>query len=141
KAAALTASSEPPKTLDVASAVKNIVAPGTGVSASSASARTEVPSALVVEQLSPKSEALAKTNDAGATELRLVSEKGELRVGEKQQLTVQFKSDAPLGLAVLTLRFDPNVIKIKSVSAGSIFQNAKVAPTITQSIDPHGLML
>ncbi|HSP63490.1 MAG TPA: secretin N-terminal domain-containing protein, partial [Pyrinomonadaceae bacterium] len=141
KAAAFTASGEQPKTLDVASAIKNIVAPGTGVTASSASAKTEATTALVVEQLSPKSEALAKTNDASVTELRMVSEKGELRVGEKQQLTVQFKSDAPLGMAVLTMRFDPNVIKIKSVSAGSIFQNAKVAPTITQSIDAHGLML
>ncbi|HLR06521.1 MAG TPA: cohesin domain-containing protein, partial [Pyrinomonadaceae bacterium] len=61
--------------------------------------------------------------------------------GEKQQLTVQFKSDAPLGMAVLTMRFDPSVIKIKSVAAGSIFLNTKVAPTITQSIDEHGLML
>ena len=141
KAAAFMASTEQPKNLDVASAIKNIVSPGTAVSASSASARTDAPTALVVEQLSPKSEALVKTNDAGVTELRLVSEKGELRVGEKQQLTMQFKSDAPLGLAVLTMRFDPNVIKIKSVSAGSIFQSAKVAPTITQSIDTHGLML
>jgi general secretion pathway protein D len=141
KAAALTASGEQPKTLDVASAIKNIVSPGTGVSASSASAKTDATTALVVEQLSPKSEAPFKNNDAGVTELRLVSEKGELRVGDKQQLTVQFKSDAPLGLAVLTMRFDPNVIKIKSVAAGSIFLNAKVAPTITQSIDEHGLML
>jgi general secretion pathway protein D len=141
KAAALTASTEQPKTLDVASAIKNIVSPGTGVSASSASAKPDVPTALVVEQLSPKSEAPVKTNDASVTELRLVSEKGELRVGEKQQLTVQLKSDAPLGMAVLTMRFDPNVIKIKSVSAGGIFLNAKVAPTITQSIDAHGLML
>ena len=141
KTAALTTTSEQPKTLDVASAIKNIVSPGTGVTASSVSARTDAPTALVVEQLSPKSEALVKTNDASVTELRLVSEKGELRVGEKQQLTVQFKSDAPLGLAVLTMRFDPNVIKIKSVSAGSIFANAKVAPTITQSIDAHGLIL
>lgn len=141
KAAAFTASGEQPKTLDVGTAIKNIVSPGTGVSASSASARTESPAALFVEQLSPKSEALVKTNDASVTELRLVSEKGELRIGEKQLLTVQFKSDAPLGMAVLTMRFDPNVIRIKSVSAGSIFLNAKVAPSITQSIDEHGLML
>jgi general secretion pathway protein D len=141
KAAAFTASSEQPKTLDVASAIKNIVSPGTGVSPSSASAKTEATPAVVVEQLSPKSEVLVKSNDASVTELRLVSEKGELRIGEKQQLTVQFKSDAPLGMAVLTLRFDPNVIKIKPVSAGSVFLNAKVAPTITQSIDEHGLML
>ncbi|HVS83512.1 MAG TPA: secretin N-terminal domain-containing protein [Pyrinomonadaceae bacterium] len=146
KTAAFTASGEQPKTLDVASAIKNIVAPGTGVSASSASAKTDATAALVVEQLSPKSEksgALVKSIDATAsvTELRLVSEKGELRVGEKQQLTVQFKSDAPFGLAVLTMRFDPNVIKIKSVSAGSIFATAKAAPTIMQSIDEHGMML
>ncbi len=141
KAAAFTASSEQSKTLDVASAIKNIVSPGTGVSASSASAKREATTAIVVEQLLPKSEALVKTNDASVTELRLVSEKGELRVGEKQQLTVRFKSDAPLGMAVLTMRFDPNVIKIKPVAAGSIFLNAKVAPTITQSIDEHGLML
>ncbi len=146
KTAAFTASGDQPKTLDVASAIKNIVSPGTGVSASSASAKTDATAALVVEQLSPKSEksdALVKNIDAAAsvTELRLVSEKGELRVGEKQQLTVQFKSDAPLGLAVLTMRFDPNVIKIKSVSAGSIFASAKAAPTITQSIDEHGMML
>jgi len=146
KTAAFTASGDQPKTLDVASAIKNIVSPGTGVSASSASAKTDATAALVVEQLSPKSEksdARVKNIDAAAsvTELRLVSEKGELRVGEKQQLTVQFKSDAPLGLAVLTMRFDPNVIKIKSVSAGSIFASAKAAPTITQSIDEHGMML
>jgi len=146
KTAAFTASGDQPKTLDVASAIKNIVSPGTGVSASSASAKTDATAALVVEQLSPKSEksdALVKNIDAAAsvTELRLVSEKGELRVGEKQQLTVQFKSDAPLGLAVLTMRFDPNVIKIKSVSAGSIFATVKAAPTITQSIDEHGMML
>ncbi len=141
KTAALTASSEQPKTLDVASAIKNIVSPGTGVSASSVSAKPDATTALVVEQLSPKSGALVKTNDASVTELRLLSEKGELRIGEKQQVTVQVKSYAPLGLAVLTMRFDPNVVKIKSVSAGSIFLNAKVAPTITQSIDEHGLML
>src|SRR5712691_7387202 len=76
KAAAFAASStEQPKTLDVASAIKNIVSPGTGVTASSVSARPDVPTALVVEQLSPKSEALAKTNDASVTELRLVSER------------------------------------------------------------------
>lgn len=144
KAAALTASGEQSKTLDVASAIKNIVSPGTGVSASSSSAKPDAATALVVEQLSPKSEksdALKSNGAASVTELRLVSEKGELRVGEKQQLAVQVKSDAPLGLAVLTMRFDPNVIKIKSVAAGSLFANAKVAPTITQSIDEHGMML
>src|SRR5260370_41452126 len=37
-----------PKTLDVASAIKKIVSPGTGITASSASAKTDALTALVV---------------------------------------------------------------------------------------------
>ena len=51
------------------------------------------------------------------------------------------KSDAPLGLAVITLRFDPSVLKISGVSAGSLFANAKNPPTVTQSVDEHGMIL
>jgi hypothetical protein len=54
---------------------------------------------------------------------------------------LQVKSDAPLGLAVITLRFDPTVVKISGVSAGSLFANAKTPPTVTQSIDEHGMVL
>ncbi len=139
KTVALTTPGEQPKPLDVATAVKSLVSPGTGVTASSLSAKTDATPSLVVEQLSPKSE--KHDTATNVTELRLVSEKGELRVGEKQQLTVQVKSDAPLGLAVLTMRFDPSVIKIKSVVAGSIFANARIGPAITQSIDEHGMIL
>ena len=64
-----------------------------------------------------------------------------MRVGEKRQLAVQFKTGAPLGLAVLTLRFDPQVIKVNSVTAGSIFANVKTAPTLTQSVDKDGMLL
>ena len=140
KSVALTTPTEQPKTLDVATAIKNLVSPGTGVSASSVSAKQDAASAITVEQLAPKSDAL-NSMDAGFTELRLVSEKPELRVGEKQQVTVQVKSDAPLGLAVITMRFDPNVLKIKSIAAGNLFANAKTAPTITQSVDEHGMIL
>ena len=129
KTAAFTAPGEQPKTLDVATAIKNIVSPGTEVSASSASAKPDATAALTVEQLSPKSEKsdVVKTNDAApnVTELRLVAEKGELSVGEKQQVTLRVKADAPLRSAVLTMRFDPNVIKIKSVAAGSIFTSMR----------------
>src|SRR5260370_9778160 len=44
-------------------------------------------------------------------------------------------------LAVIGLRFDPQVVKVKSVSAGSMFANVKTAPTLTQSIDEHGMLL
>ena len=142
KSAALVSSTEPPKTLDLTSAIKNIVSPGTNVSTSSASAKTDAAPANAVEDLAPKSE--TKTAEAPApviTQLRLVSDKTEIRVGDKQQFTVAVKSNAPLSLAVLTVRFDPKVIKIKPATPGGIFANAKTAPVITQSIDEHGMLL
>jgi hypothetical protein len=42
---------------------------------------------------------------------------------------------------VVTLRFDPHVLKINSVTAGGMFASAKTAPSLTQSIDPSGMLL
>lgn len=135
-----------PRTLDVASAIKSVVTPTTNVSSTTASSKQDVALTPAVEQLAPKSE----TTDASARtsaptvsiiELGLTPSTNELRVGEKRQLAVEVKSEAPLGLTVLTLRFDPKVVKINSVSAGSLFANAKTAPTITQSIDERGVLL
>ena len=42
---------------------------------------------------------------------------------------------------MVTLRFDPHVIKISNVSAGGIFTNAKSAPVLTQSMDQNGMVL
>jgi len=44
-------------------------------------------------------------------------------------------------MAVITMRFDPNVLKINGISAGSLFADAKTAPTLTQSIDENGMVL
>ena len=74
-------------------------------------------------------------------ELSLSPEKSEMQLGEKRQIAVHVSSEAPLALAVIALRFDPQVVKVKAVSAGSIFANAKTAPTLTQSIDEHGVLL
>lgn len=63
-----------------------------------------------------------------------------LGVGEKRQFAVELNSEVPLGLAVVTLRFDPKVVKVNTISTGSLFGTAK-APSITQSIDPTGVCL
>jgi general secretion pathway protein D len=136
----------PPQKMDVASAIKSVVAPTTNVSSTTASSKQDVALTPAVEQLAPKSDKTdisAKANDPTVSmiELGLTPSTNELRVGEKRRLAVEVKSEAPVGLAVLTLRFDPKVIKINSVSAGSLFANAKTAPTITQSIDEHGVLL
>jgi len=132
--------------MDVASAIKSVVAPTTNVSTTTASSKQDVALTPAVEQLAPKSEKTdvsAKANDPTVSmiELGLTPSINELRAGEKRRLAVEVKSEAPLGLAILTLRFDPKVIKINSVSAGSLFANARTAPTITQSIDDHGVLL
>jgi hypothetical protein len=68
-------------------------------------------------------------------ELRLVPEAKEMRVGSKQRVMLSLKTDAPLGLAAMTLRFDPLLTKINSVSKGSMFDAATGEPVITHSID------
>ena len=147
KTAALTNGTEttPPPKMDVASAIKSVVAPTTNVS-TTASGKQDLALTPAVEQLAPKSEktdtsAKAKDPTVSMIELSLTPSTGELRAGEKRRLAVEVKSEVAVGMAVLTLRFDPKVIKINSVSAGSLFANARTAPTLTQSIDEHGVLL
>jgi hypothetical protein len=132
--------------LDVAGAVKSIVSPTTGVSGTAAAAKQDVTLSPVVEDLAPKSEKTdtsAGSNEpaAGLVELSLSPEQGVMRVSEKRQLALAVRTGASLGLAVVTLRFDPHVLKINSVTAGGMFANAKTAPSLTQSIDPSGMLL
>jgi Flp pilus assembly secretin CpaC len=136
----------PPPKMDVASAIKSVVAPTTNVSSTTGNSKQDLVLTPAVEQLAPKSEKIdtsAKANDPTVSmiELSLTPSINELRLGEKRRLAVEFNSEAPVGMAVLTLRFDPKVIKINSVSAGGLFANAKTAPNITQSIDEHGVLL
>lgn len=147
KAPAVTSQSEPPVSpkMDVAGAVKSIVSPTTGVSGTAVSAKQDANVSPVVEELAPKSEKTetsARSNEfaAGLVELSLSAEQSDMRVGEKRQLALAVRTGAPLGLAIITLRFDPRVIKVGAVSAGSIFANS-TAPTLTQSVDEHGMLL
>ncbi len=144
KSAALT--SVPPaaeQKTDVATALRNVVSSPTDVSTTSMPAKQE---AAVTEVPAAKSEASVpgpkRIEPAPSLiELLLVTDQTELKVGEKRQIALELKSDAPFGLAVIALRFDPKVIKISAATAGSLFANAKAQPTITQSIDENGMVL
>ena len=77
-------------------------------------------------------------------QLRLTPADGVLKVGERRRFAVELKSDVPLGLAVLGLRFDPKVVKVHTVWTGSLFTSDKegrAMPNIIQSINPAGLCL
>ncbi|MDX6496918.1 MAG: ral secretion pathway protein [Blastocatellia bacterium] len=135
-----------PQKMDVASALQSIVSPTTSVSGTSASAKQDVNLVPAVEGLAPKSEksdVTVKPSEPAPSlvQLSLSPDQSEMRVGEKRQLALGVKTGVPLGMAVLTLRFDPRVMKINSVTPGSLFANAKIAPALTQSVDQNGMLL
>lgn len=148
KSLAVTSQGGPPapQKMDVAGALKSIMSPTTAVTGTAATMKQDATVTPVSEQLAPKSEQTdtsAKPNElgAGVVELTLSPGQSEMRAGEKRQLALAVRTGAPLGLAVVTLRFDPHVIKVNSVTAGSLFANAKTAPALTQSIDQNGMLL
>ena len=128
---------------DVATALQSIVTAPSSVATTNLSAKQEAPVTATTD-LAPKTNIFsekAKDPESSLIELSLNSGSDDLKVGDKRQLAVQLKSDAPLGMALVTLRFDPKVLKISSIAPGSMFANAKTAPTLTQSIDEHGMVL
>ncbi len=74
-------------------------------------------------------------------QLNLTVSEGRLKPGEKRRLAVELNSAIPLNLAVLALRFDPQVVKVRAVTAGTLLGSAPEAPAVGQSIDPSGLCL
>ncbi|HXI25722.1 MAG TPA: cohesin domain-containing protein, partial [Pyrinomonadaceae bacterium] len=143
KSAAFTAQdvAAPKSTTDVATALQSIVTAPTNVATTNLSANQST-AITPANDLAPKSEvATSKDPESGVIELSLDSGSSDLKVGERRRLTVELKSNAPLGMALVTLRFDPKVLKINSITPGSLFANVKTAPTLTQSIDEHGMVL
>jgi len=67
-----------------------------------------------------------------------------MKVGEKRRFALELNSDVSLAMAVVALRFDPRVVKINGVSAGTLLSgvDAKaILPSVTHSIDPTGICL
>jgi hypothetical protein len=87
-------------------------------------------------------EASLKASGPRTAQLRFAAKDDVLKVGEKRQFAIEMSSDIPLGMAVLALRFDPRVVKIHAVSAGTLLPSKPgEAPPIGNSIDPSGVCL
>jgi hypothetical protein len=72
----------------------------------------------------------------------LLPERQELKVGETRRVMVFMKTDAPLGLATATLRFDPKALAVRSVSQGGLAgEKTAGQPVVTQSIVPSGVLV
>jgi hypothetical protein len=83
---------------------------------------------------------LAGAAARSAAELRLAPEAEALKVGERRQLKLLLKTDAPLGLVSFSLRFDPRVIAVRTFGHGNLFARAADA-SLTQSVSPSGFAL
>lgn len=96
---------------------------------------------FVVEQVPNRSN--SSSAPTSAAELRLIPEQQEMRVGDKRRLMLMLKTDAPLGLAVVTFRFDPHSIAVRNVLPVSLTTSSgTAAPTLAQSIDAaNGVLL
>jgi general secretion pathway protein D len=92
------------------------------------------------------------TNNAGSVsasgagapstaELLVLPEAQDLKVGERRRVMVLLKTDAPVGLATATLRFDPRALAVRSVSPASLASDKSGAPVVTQSVDPAGVLV
>jgi hypothetical protein len=80
-----------------------------------------------------------------STQLILAPSDTEMKVGETRRLALHLKSDASLAMAVLALRFNPRVVRIKGLVTGTSLTadngNKENAPAMTQSIDATGVCL
>ena len=81
----------------------------------------------------------AAATASSAAALRLMSEPSPLRVGERRQLKVLLKTDAPLGLLALSFRLDPRVLALRSVGAGTL--STPDGARVTHTLTPEGLLL
>ncbi|HBB86809.1 MAG TPA: hypothetical protein DC047_04270 [Blastocatellia bacterium] len=80
-----------------------------------------------------------------SAQLILAPSDAVMKVGETRRFALELTSDASLAMAILALRFNPKVIRIKGLSAGTALTadngNKEGAPAMTQSVDATGMCL
>lgn len=132
------ASAAAPDTLPVAHAVNaGLLNSITNSLAATAKTAPIIP-AVIAPENRERATSVAMSNDtsAGGAALFVMANQREMRAGEKQRLMIFVKTDVPLNLAAASLRFDPKMLRVVSVTKGSLFGEAPAAaPAIMPSID------
>ena len=117
-----------PKSLISDQAAANVAAVNTGSGGNQNAIMTSLPKAS-------ETSLDTKTSATRVAQLSLLPTGDVLKVGEKRRYAVQLNSDVPLRLALVALRFDPKVVKVHGLTAGSILPSAETAPMFTPVID------
>lgn len=100
-----------PKSLISDQAAANVATVNTGTAGTQNAVLTAQPKTT---------EASLDTVGARTAQLSLLPTGDVMKVGEKRRYAIQLNSDVPLSLALLALRFDPRVVKVHGLTAGSI---------------------
>lgn len=82
-----------------------------------------------------------KSATARVAQLSFLPADDVMKVGEKRRYAIQLTSEVPLSLALLALRFDPKVVKVNALTAGTLLGPAEGSPLFTPSIDATGVCL
>ncbi|CDM66479.1 secretin N-terminal domain-containing protein [Pyrinomonas methylaliphatogenes] len=83
---------------------------------------------------------LSGQSDPSVVGLELKSDGGAtMRVGERRRIALLLKSKAPVGLAMVTLRFDPKVLAVRAVAPGENFLGG--GAHMTNTLDPMGRLV
>lgn len=83
-----------------------------------------------------------KLDSSRVAQLTMLEGDAVMKIGEKRRYAVQLNSDVPLSVALLALKFDPKVVKVNAVTAGTLLSSSPdTAPLFTPSIDANGLCM
>jgi general secretion pathway protein D len=121
-----------PKSLISDQAAANVAAVNTGTAGTQNAVLTSMPKATATS---------LDTKPVGArvAQLSLVPEGDVMKVGEKRRYAIQLNSDVDLSMALVALRFDPKVVRVNGVTAGSLLPlTGDTAPLVTPMIDATG---
>jgi general secretion pathway protein D len=102
--------------------------------------------AVLTSMAKPIETALTSVNtNPKSAQLILAPSDAVMKVGETRRFAIELTSDASLAMAILALRFNPKVIRIKGLSAGTALTadngSKEGAPGMTQSVDATGMCL
>jgi general secretion pathway protein D len=130
-----------PKSLISNNAAAAVATVNPGAAATQNAVLTSMPKAAETS-LAPKP-LDTKLGSGRVAQLSLLQGDDVMKIGEKRKYAIQLNSDVPLSLALLTLKFDPKVVKVHALTAGNLLSSLAedATPLFTPSIDANGVCM
>lgn len=126
-----------PKSMVSSAAASQVAAVNTNLNTNAQAMNASLPQPIGTSLTSVKAPASAM--------LMLAPSDAVMKVGETRRFALELKSEATLSLALLALRFNPKVVRIKNLSTGTLLAadngSKEASPAMTQSIDVNGVCL